>query len=104
MFRRLLVANRGEVAARVIRACRELGVQTVAVHSTADAESPHLALADRTVCIGPGPAASSYLDMDAILQAAEQTDCQALHPGWGQGDQLRRYGEGAERPLPVAGR
>jgi acetyl-CoA carboxylase biotin carboxylase subunit len=83
VFRRLLVANRGEVAARVIRACRELGVQTVAVHSVADAESPHLALADRTVCIGPGPAASSYLDMEAILQAAEQTDCQALHPGFG---------------------
>ncbi len=83
MFRRLLVANRGEVAARVIRACRELGIQSVAVHSTADADSPHLRQADRTVCIGPGPAASSYLDMDAILQAAEQCECQALHPGFG---------------------
>ncbi len=83
MFRRLLVANRGEVAARIIRACRKLGIQTVAVHSTADADSPHLELADSTVCIGPGPAGSSYLNQDAILQAAEQSDCQALHPGFG---------------------
>ncbi len=83
MFRRLLVANRGEVAARVLRACREMGIQSVAVHSTADADSPHLRLADRTVCIGPGPAAGSYLNMDAILQAAAQTECQALHPGFG---------------------
>jgi len=83
MFRRLLVANRGEVAARIIRACAELGIETVAVHSLADVESPHLELADRRVCIGPGPASGSYLNMDAILQAAEQTDCQALHPGFG---------------------
>jgi len=83
MFRRLLVANRGEVAGRIIRACRELGVETVAVYSTADADSPHLRDADRTVCIGAGPPSSSYLDMEAILQAAEQTDCQALHPGFG---------------------
>jgi acetyl-CoA carboxylase biotin carboxylase subunit len=83
MFRRLLVANRGEVAARIIRACRELGIETVAVHSSADADSPHLELADQRVCIGPGPASLSYLNMDAILQAAEQTDCQALHPGFG---------------------
>jgi len=77
------VANRGEVAARILRACRELNIQTVAVHSTADADSPHLRLADRSVCIGPAPAASSYLNADAILQAAEQYDCQALHPGFG---------------------
>jgi len=77
------VANRGEVAARIIRACRELGIETVAVHSSADADSPHLRQADHRVCIGSGPAASSYLNMDAILQAAEQTDCQALHPGFG---------------------
>ncbi len=83
MFRRLLVANRGEVAARIIRACNKLGIETVAVHSTADADSPHLELADVRVCIGPGPASSSYLDMNAILQAAEQHDCQALHPGFG---------------------
>jgi acetyl-CoA carboxylase biotin carboxylase subunit len=83
MFRRLLVANRGEVAARIIHACRKLGIETVAVYSTADASSPHLELADVKVCIGPGPAASSYLSMEAILQAAEQHDCQALHPGFG---------------------
>jgi len=83
VFRRLLVANRGEIAARILRACRGLGIETVAVHSTADADSPHLRQADRRVCIGSGPAGSSYLDMDSILQAAEQTDCQALHPGYG---------------------
>jgi acetyl-CoA carboxylase biotin carboxylase subunit len=83
MFRRLLVANRGEVAARIIRACREMGIETVAVHSSADASSPHLRLADRTVCIGPPPASGSYLNMEALLQAAEQHDCQALHPGFG---------------------
>ncbi len=83
MFRRLLVANRGEVAARILRACREMGIETVAIHSTADAESPHLQIADHQICIGPAPSSSSYLNMDAILQAAEQTDCQALHPGFG---------------------
>src|SRR5688572_19062481 len=83
MFRRILVANRGEIAARVLRACRAMNIQTVAVHSTADATSPHLKLADKTICIGPAPAARSYLDMDAVLQAAEQTECQAVHPGYG---------------------
>jgi len=83
MFRRILVANRGEIAARVLRACRGMGIETVAVHSTADAASPHLKLADRTICIGPPPAGRSYLDMDAVLQAAEQTECQAVHPGYG---------------------
>jgi acetyl-CoA carboxylase biotin carboxylase subunit len=83
VFRRLLVANRGEVAARIIRACRDLGIESVAVHSTADADSPHLRLADRRVCIGPSPSSDSYLKMDAILQAAEQNDCQAVHPGFG---------------------
>jgi acetyl-CoA carboxylase biotin carboxylase subunit len=78
-----MVANRGEVAARIIRACREMGIESVAVHSTADADSPHLRLADHRVCIGAGPSSSSYLNMDAILQAAEQWDCQALHPGFG---------------------
>ncbi|MCP5120212.1 MAG: acetyl-CoA carboxylase biotin carboxylase subunit, partial [bacterium] len=83
MFRRLLVANRGEVAARIIRACGDMGIETVAVYSNADSDSPHLRLADRRVCIGPAPASSSYLNMEAILQAAEQLDCQALHPGFG---------------------
>ncbi|HET6373210.1 MAG TPA: biotin carboxylase N-terminal domain-containing protein, partial [Candidatus Polarisedimenticolia bacterium] len=83
MFRRILIANRGEIAARIARACREMGIESVAVHSTADAGSPHLAAADRTICIGPPPAERSYLDMDAVLQAAEQTECQAIHPGYG---------------------
>jgi acetyl-CoA carboxylase biotin carboxylase subunit len=83
MFRRILVANRGEIAARVLRACRAMGIETVAVYSAADASSPHLRLADRSVCIGPPQAARSYLDMDAVLQAADQTDCQAIHPGYG---------------------
>ena len=83
MFRRVLVANRGEIAARILRACREMGIETVAVHSTADEGSPHLTLADRRICLGPPQAARSYLDMDAVLQAAEQTECQAVHPGYG---------------------
>jgi acetyl-CoA carboxylase biotin carboxylase subunit len=83
MFRRLLVANRGEVAARILRACREMGIGTVAVHSIADAGAPWLRLADETVCIGPAQAAASYLDMEGIIQAAEQTGCAALHPGFG---------------------
>ncbi len=83
MFRRVLVANRGEIAARIIRACRTVGARSVAVYSEADADSPHLADADETVCIGPGPAARSYLDADAILQAAVNTECQAVHPGFG---------------------
>jgi len=83
MFRRILVANRGEIAARVIRACREMGIRTVAVHSTADADSPHRKLADGAICIGGPRAAESYLNADAILQAAEQTGCQAIHPGYG---------------------
>ncbi|MCS6805896.1 MAG: acetyl-CoA carboxylase biotin carboxylase subunit [Acidobacteriota bacterium] len=83
MFRRLLVANRGEIALRIIRACRELGIETVAVHSSADRDSPHLRLADKSVCIGPAQSKESYLNMDAVLQAAEQYECQALHPGYG---------------------
>ena len=83
MFRRMMVANRGEVAARVLRACRAMGIESVAVHSTADADSPHLRLADRRICIGPAHASGSYLNMDAVLQAAEQTECQAIHPGYG---------------------
>jgi acetyl-CoA carboxylase biotin carboxylase subunit len=83
MFRRLLVANRGEIALRIIRACRELGIETVAIYSQADRDSPHLRDADRTVCIGPAQSKDSYLNMSAILQAAEQYECQALHPGYG---------------------
>lgn len=83
MFKRILIANRGEIALRVIRAARELGVETVAVYSQADADSPHLEQADRQVCIGPPKSAESYLQMERIIQAADQYDCCAVHPGYG---------------------
>ncbi len=83
MFRRILVANRGEIALRVIRAAKGLGIETVAVFSEADRGAPWLEAADETVCIGPARADRSYLDASAILQAAEQTACQAIHPGYG---------------------
>jgi acetyl-CoA carboxylase biotin carboxylase subunit len=83
MFSRVLVANRGEIALRVIRACRALGVETVAVYSDADAGARHVREADQAVRVGPPPAAQSYLDMDAILQAAHRTRCDAVHPGYG---------------------
>ncbi|RMH27313.1 MAG: acetyl-CoA carboxylase biotin carboxylase subunit [Planctomycetota bacterium] len=83
MFNRILIANRGEIALRVIRACRELGVECVCVYSTADAGAPYLDLADRAVCIGPPPAAQSYLDIARIIAAAEQTGADAVHPGYG---------------------
>jgi len=83
VFRRVLVANRGEIALRVLRACRELGIESVIVHSAADRDGPWLEHADRAVCIGPAAAPASYLNQDAVLQAAEQEDCQAIHPGYG---------------------
>jgi acetyl-CoA carboxylase biotin carboxylase subunit len=83
MFSRVLVANRGEVAVRVIRALHELGVEAVAVYSTADAGALHTRLADRTVCIGPPSAAASYLNIPSIVAAGETTGCEAVHPGWG---------------------
>ena len=83
MFRSVLIANRGEIALRVIRACKEMGVRTVAVHSEADRNSPHLEQADKAVCIGGSRSGESYLNMEAIIQAAIQNDCQALHPGYG---------------------
>jgi acetyl-CoA carboxylase biotin carboxylase subunit len=83
MLEKVVIANRGEVALRIQRACRELGIKTVAVHSTADATLKHVLLADETVCIGPPPAAASYLNMPAIISAAEVTDAEAIHPGFG---------------------
>jgi acetyl-CoA carboxylase biotin carboxylase subunit len=83
MFSRVLVANRGEVAVRVIRALHELGSEAVAVYSTADAGALHTRLADRAVCIGPPSAAASYLNMPSVVAAAETTGCEAVHPGWG---------------------
>ncbi len=83
MFQRILVANRGEIALRVIRACRDLGIEVVAVYSEADRGAPYLALADQAVCIGPGPAADSYLNVPRLISAAEVTGVQAIHPGYG---------------------
>jgi len=83
MFRRVLVANRGEIAQRVIRACRELGIETVAAYSEADADALYLRQADETICIGPAAASSSYLDIPAIISAAEIADVEAIHPGYG---------------------
>jgi acetyl-CoA carboxylase biotin carboxylase subunit len=83
VFQRVLVANRGEIAVRIIRACRELGIETVAVYSTADRDSLHVRLADRAVCVGPPPAPQSYLNVVSIVGAAETTRCQAVHPGYG---------------------
>jgi acetyl-CoA carboxylase biotin carboxylase subunit len=83
MFRSILVANRGEIALRIIRACKDLGVRAVAVYSEADAASPHLDEADDRVCIGGSRSADSYLNMETIIQAAVQKECQALHPGYG---------------------
>ena len=81
MFRRILIANRGEIAVRILRACRQLGIEGVAVHSEGDAGATWVRDADMAVCLGPAPAPLSYLDADAVLQAAEQTECQAIHPG-----------------------
>jgi acetyl-CoA carboxylase biotin carboxylase subunit len=83
MFSKILIANRGEVALRIIRACKELGIKTVAVYSEPDSESLHVRLADEAVCIGPGPSSESYLNIPAIISAAEITDVEAIHPGYG---------------------
>src|SRR6201995_3820052 len=83
MFEKILIANRGEIALRIQRACREMGIKTVAVHSEADADAKYVMLADETVCIGPPPARASYLNIPAILSAATITGADAIHPGLG---------------------
>jgi len=83
VFRRILIANRGEIALRIMRACKDLGVETVAVYSQADRDSMHVQLADVSICIGPGPSVDSYLNIPALIAAAEIADAEAIHPGYG---------------------
>ena len=93
MFDKILIANRGEIALRVHRACKEMGIRTVAVHSEADADAMHVKLADESVCIGPPPAGRSYLHVPAIIAAAEVTGAQAIHPGYGFLSENARFAE-----------
>ena len=93
MFEKILIANRGEIALRVLRACKELGIPTVAVHSTADEDAMHVRLADESVCIGPPPARESYLNVPALLAACEITGADAVHPGYGFLSENARFAE-----------
>ena len=93
MFEKVLIANRGEIALRIHRACKEMGIATVAVHSTADADAMHVRLADESVCIGPPPAAQSYLHIPALIAACEITGAQAVHPGYGFLSENARFAE-----------
>jgi acetyl-CoA carboxylase biotin carboxylase subunit len=93
MFDKILIANRGEIALRVLRACKELGIATVAVHSTADADAMHVKLADESVCIGPPPARDSYLNIPSLLAACEITGAEAVHPGYGFLSENARFAE-----------
>ena len=93
MFEKVLIANRGEIALRVHRACKEMGIATVAVHSEADASAMHVRLADESVCIGPAPAAKSYLNIPSIIAACEITGAQAVHPGYGFLSENARFAE-----------
>jgi len=97
MFDKVLIANRGEIALRVQRACREMGIKTVVVHSEADRDAKYVALADESVCIGPPPSALSYLNIPAIIAAAEVTDAQAIHPGYGFLSENADFAEKVER-------
>ena len=96
-IQRVLVANRGEIAVRIIRACKELGIKTVAVYSQADIHSLHVKLADESVCIGPAPSALSYLNFNAIISAAELTDAEAIHPGYGFLSENAKFAEVCEK-------
>src|SRR6266851_2459709 len=93
MFEKILIANRGEIALRVHRACKEMGISTVAVHSEADTSAMHVRLADESVCIGPAPAAKSYLNIPSIIAACEITGAQAIHPGYGFLSENARFAE-----------
>lgn len=98
MFGKVLIANRGEIALRIQRACRELGIKTVVVHSEADREAKYVRLADESVCIGPAPSAQSYLNVPAIISAAEVTDAQAIHPAMASSPRTPTLPSGSNPP------
>src|SRR5215469_10932398 len=93
MFEKVLIANRGEIALRINRACKEMGISTVAIHSTADADAMHVRLADESVCVGPPPSAQSYLNIPQIIAACEITGAEAIHPGYGFLSENARFAE-----------
>src|SRR5580765_6691494 len=97
MLDKVVIANRGEIALRIVRACQALGIRTVAVHSTVDRNLKHVAMADESVCIGPAPSTESYLNVPAIIAAAEVTDAQAIHPGYGFLSENADFAEKVER-------
>ena len=107
MLEKIVIANRGEIALRILRACRELGIRTVAIHSEADRDLKHVRLADESVCTGPAAAAASYLNVPAIISAAEVCDAQAIHPGYGFlsenadfAERVEQSGFVSRRPVP----
>src|SRR5712692_952662 len=97
MFEKILIANRGEIALRIQRACRDMGIKTVVVHSEADSEAKYVKLADESVCIGPAASSASYLNIPAIISAAEVTDAEAIHPGYGFLAENADFAEKVER-------
>jgi acetyl-CoA carboxylase biotin carboxylase subunit len=97
MFEKILIANRGEIALRVLRACKEMGIRTVAIHSEADRNAMHVRLADESVCVGPAAAAKSYLNIPAIVTAAEITHADAIHPGYGFLSENAKFAEIVEK-------
>lgn len=96
-MKKVLIANRGEIAIRIIRACNELGIKTVAVHSVADKDSLHTKLADESICIGPAESAKSYLSIPALMSAAEVTGVDAIHPGYGFLSESAEFAEVCEK-------
>ena len=97
MFNKILIANRGEIAVRIIRACREMGIKTVAVYSEADRDSLHTLLADEAICIGPAPSSESYLDMERIISATVAMKADAIHPGFGFLSENARFADLCEK-------
>src|ERR1700710_2072287 len=93
MFEKILIANRGEIALRINRACKEMGIATVAIHSTADADAMHVRMADESVCVGPPASAQSYLNIPAIISACEITGAEGIHPGYGFRSENARFAE-----------